>query len=185
MPDELKVDRSYHEALRRIGVKNPGEVRVGVPVQLTAPVDDLSHLTPPVPVAIASTGVTFIAAAVGVRNIPVEWQIRSLGGAWLLAAGSVTGDHRICVGATSFITAGAAALVAGLNTGGLGDTPALLSTAQQGTTNIAQASLRGAGVGSDGTVFLGVYLPLGSFAALIGKDSNASAGGWMMIQEVP
>lgn len=43
MPQELKGDRSYHEILRRMGVKNPGEVRVQNPVVLTAQVDDLTR----------------------------------------------------------------------------------------------------------------------------------------------
>lgn len=47
MPDELKGDRSYHEILRRAGVKNPGEVRIQNPVVMTAAVDDLSELHAP------------------------------------------------------------------------------------------------------------------------------------------
>ena len=61
MPDELKIDRSYHEALRRIGVKNPGEVRVGVPLQLQAISDDFRHLVAPVQVPVVSIFVTVAA----------------------------------------------------------------------------------------------------------------------------
>ncbi len=50
---ELKVSRSYHEALRRIGVQNPGEVGIQVPVLLTAAVDDFTHLVAPVSVTVA------------------------------------------------------------------------------------------------------------------------------------
>lgn len=47
MPEELKGDRSYHEILRRMGVKNPGEVRVQNPVVMSAQVDNLSDIHPP------------------------------------------------------------------------------------------------------------------------------------------
>lgn len=62
---ELKIVRAYHEALRRIGVQNPGEVGVQVPVVLTAPVDDFSHLVPPVQVPVVAVA-GFTPAAVGV-----------------------------------------------------------------------------------------------------------------------
>jgi len=61
---ELKVSRSYHEALRRIGVQNPGEVGVQVPIFLTAAVDDFTHLVPPVGVTSVSFG-TNTSAFVG------------------------------------------------------------------------------------------------------------------------
>jgi hypothetical protein len=47
MPREIKGDRAYHEALRRLGVQNPGEIPIGVPIDMVAKVDDLSHLAPP------------------------------------------------------------------------------------------------------------------------------------------
>lgn len=62
MAGELKISRSYHEALRRIGIQNPGEVGVGLPIQLTAAVDDFTHLAPPVQVPVVAVG-TFTAAA--------------------------------------------------------------------------------------------------------------------------
>ncbi len=60
---ELKVSRSYHDALRRIGVQNPGEVGVQVPVMLTAQVDDFSALVPPVTSTIAAGRMTSAAQA--------------------------------------------------------------------------------------------------------------------------
>lgn len=47
MPDEMKGDRSYHEILRRMGVKNIGELHVQNPVVMTAHVDDLSEIHAP------------------------------------------------------------------------------------------------------------------------------------------
>lgn len=47
MPDELKGDRSYHEIVRRLGVQNPGEIRVQNPVVMTAAVDNLSDIHAP------------------------------------------------------------------------------------------------------------------------------------------
>ena len=49
---ELKPSRAYHEALRRIGIQNPGEVGIQTPVQLVAHVDDFTHLAPPVSVPV-------------------------------------------------------------------------------------------------------------------------------------
>lgn len=48
MPDELKGDRSFHEVLRRLGVQNPGEMRIQNPVVLTVAADDLTYLQRPV-----------------------------------------------------------------------------------------------------------------------------------------
>lgn len=47
MPEELKGDRTYHETLRRLGVKNPGEVRIQTPVVMSAKVDDLTEIHAP------------------------------------------------------------------------------------------------------------------------------------------
>ena len=49
---ELKPSRAYHEALRRLGIQNPGEVGFQTPVQLTAHVDDFTHLAPPISVPV-------------------------------------------------------------------------------------------------------------------------------------
>lgn len=38
-------DRDYGEALRRLGIKNPGDVRVRDPIQLVAVLDDLREVT--------------------------------------------------------------------------------------------------------------------------------------------
>jgi len=46
-PEEMKGDRSYHEILRRMGVKNIGELHVQNPVILSAQVDDLSEIHAP------------------------------------------------------------------------------------------------------------------------------------------
>lgn len=63
MPRELLGDRAYHAALRRLGVKNPGDVPIGVPVQLTAKVDDLSHLAEPLGLDIWAWGGQIAAVA--------------------------------------------------------------------------------------------------------------------------
>lgn len=69
---ELKISRAYHEALRRIGVQNPGEVGVQVPVQLVAAVDDFTHLAPPISVSVCSfsgRGVGVLAEHAGIEVI--------------------------------------------------------------------------------------------------------------------
>jgi len=67
---ELKPSRAYHEALRRIGVQNPGEVGVQTPIFLTAAVDDFSHLVAPISVTVVSFG-TNTSAFVG-ENSGIE-----------------------------------------------------------------------------------------------------------------
>ena len=67
MPRELLGDHSYHAALRRLGIKNPGEVPVGIPVRLTAKVDDLSHLSIPLGLDFWGVGVQ-VAAVIGNRS---------------------------------------------------------------------------------------------------------------------
>lgn len=77
---ELKIARSYHEFLRRIGVQNPGEVGVATPVQLTIPIDAGDQLITPVQVPV----VGFLAvssAAVG-DSAGFEIEARA-GGFWL------------------------------------------------------------------------------------------------------
>lgn len=69
---ELKISRAWHEALRRIGVTNPGEVGVQVPVLLTAAVDDFTHLAPPVSVPVCSfsgRGIAVVAEHAGIEVI--------------------------------------------------------------------------------------------------------------------
>ena len=81
---ELKPARAYHEALRRIGIQNPGEVGIQTPVQLVAQVDDFSHLAFPLSVGIAvgwvqtpgtiTTHAGFeLVAGARTRGIFVEW----------------------------------------------------------------------------------------------------------------
>lgn len=48
MPRELVGSKAYHQALVRLGIQNPGEVPLGVPVQATAQLDDLAHIAEPV-----------------------------------------------------------------------------------------------------------------------------------------
>lgn len=60
----LKPVRAYHEALRRIGIQNPGELEIQTPVQLTAPVDDFTHLVAPIQVPVVVIGL-FIAGFAG------------------------------------------------------------------------------------------------------------------------
>lgn len=77
---DLKIWRNYHEALRRLGVKNPGEVAVQAPIQLEATLDDLSHLTPPLQVPVVAI-YNFQAAVIGDWS-GFELEARS-GGCWI------------------------------------------------------------------------------------------------------
>ena len=183
MPDELKVDRSYHEALRRIGVKNPGEVRVGVPAQLTVQVDSLAHLMPPVGVAVAGGG-SFWGAAAAVRAVTAEWEIRSPGGAWVLWASSVDQDARLCIFGATVITANAA-LIAPAFVSVPAGANALQSLLREGDTNVAQNLLEGVMV-SEGSAFtIPTYVEMGRFVSLIGFNLNVNLTGSIVIQEVP
>ncbi len=69
---ELKPSRAYHEALRRLGIQNPGEVGIATPVQLEAAVDDFTHLVPPISVpvvAITGKGLSDVGNHSGVEII--------------------------------------------------------------------------------------------------------------------
>ncbi len=79
MPQEFDQARSYHEALRRLGVQNPERVRLGSPVQFTAAVDDLSHLVAPVSVPVVSAGVNTSASALEFSGMEVVAGARTKG----------------------------------------------------------------------------------------------------------
>ncbi len=77
---ELKIARSYHEFLRRIGVQNPGEVGVATPVQLTIPLDAADHLISPIQVPVVGF-LTFTNASAA-ESSGFEIEARA-GGFWL------------------------------------------------------------------------------------------------------
>lgn len=93
MPDH-KASRSWHEALRRVGVVNPEEVRIASPVQMQAVVDELSHLVPPVVVPVVSFGGFGHAAAAG-NHSAVHLAVRSGGGAWVEDVGDYSGTWQL------------------------------------------------------------------------------------------
>ena len=82
MPRELLGDRAYHAALRRLGVKNPGDVPVGLPVQLTAKVDDLTHLA--MPLDLETYAFTSVEAATVAERSGMALQA-GRGGLWVIA----------------------------------------------------------------------------------------------------
>lgn len=182
MPDELKIDRSYHEALRRIGVKNPGEVGIGVPVQLTAEVDSLAHLKPPIGVVVAGGG-SFWAAAAAVRAVTAEWHILSPGGAWIVWGGTVDQDARLLLRDATVITANAADLIPAFVSAPEG--LALASVLQEGDTNIAQNLLEGIQIAEGSAFTIPVYVEMGVFVSLVGFNINTNLTGSIVIQEVP
>lgn len=91
MARELLGDRAYHSALRWLGIKNPGDVPVGVPVQLTAKVDDLTHLTEPV--GYEQYGFGRLEPAVALEHSCVA--IRAGGGGLWIFGGHCTTDVTI------------------------------------------------------------------------------------------
>jgi len=60
-----KHDQLWSEALRRLGVKNIGELLVRDPAQLVVLLSDQSHLTVPAPVAIYGMNVAIAAGGAG------------------------------------------------------------------------------------------------------------------------
>lgn len=186
MADEHKVDRSYHEALRRIGVKNPGEVRVGVPVELQAQVDDFSHLQPPVAVPVAATGI-FVAGVAVNRSVFCEWEIRSPGGAWLIwAHSSNTQDAIIYTSAATLITGGLVVITPrfvfpfdpATHAGG-----ALASIARAGTYN--GAAIDGLRINGGGVWATPVWIERGAFVGMMTNNQVVDGVGSVGIQEVP
>lgn len=105
---ELKVSRSYHEALRRVGVQNPGEVGFQVPIFLTAAVDDFTHLAPPISVAVCAFSGRGIAAVATNAGIEVLAGARTRG-IWIDSVEENSG-----AGAACFITQVAPTIVAGI-----------------------------------------------------------------------
>lgn len=187
MPNELKPSRSYHEALRRLGVQNPGEVSVGVPLQLVAIAEQLAHLQPPIPVNVAGAGASQAAGGAGVYSIAPAWHILSPGGAWVVQAG-VAGstDGILGTSITDPILAGAAAITPGLlaprNAAAVGVVP-LLSTAAQGTTNVPVGGGYWLSAGANfGVPF---WVESGIWVYLLGSTANAAIQGSIAIQEVP
>ncbi len=92
MPAEHKASRSYHEALRRIGVVNPEEVRVGTPIQFVALVDDMTNLVPKVVVPVVAFSGGSIAPGVG-NHAGFHLSVRSAGGAYILGVGGTATWH--------------------------------------------------------------------------------------------
>lgn len=189
---EFKIGRAYHEALRRLGVKNPEEVTVGVPLQLGVQVDSLGHLKSPVPVAIAATG-QYQAAAAGQRGVPIEWHIRSPGGAWVLGCTSFTGELCLTTLTTTIIDVAPAVIAPQIDTspnlltaGVAGTTPALASIARTGHTTLGGAAgTLGWTLDVGALISIPFWVPMGTFVALRGRDLNQNNGGSIMIQEVP
>lgn len=66
MPRELFGSKAYHQALVRLGIQNPGEIPLGVPVQATAQFDDQTHLAEPIE-NIFWTGGDNVTGAAGTR----------------------------------------------------------------------------------------------------------------------
>jgi hypothetical protein len=182
MADELKISRTYHEALRRLGIKNPGEVNVGVPVQLVAAVDSLAHLSPPVVVPVAGYGDPS-GPHVGEMEIPVEYEARA-GGLWCLyAETSSSSDVVLYCTAVTLITVGAAVVaVPGLQSPADGSNP-LLSIIRHGRTAVGAPLGITLDVGqSFGTPF---YVPPAHFVGLQCLTANQFVRASMMVQEVP
>lgn len=187
MPRELKIDREYHAALRRIGVKDPGEVGVGVPPQLTVPVDDLTHLTPPIEVPVEGFGRVEPAQAVRFA-VAVQCAVRggpNCRGVWLLFAGTATNDIVLLSRNASIITDDESVLLPGFNTSPVvADSPLIWS---RGTTTISPVldPNRGIILQAGGEWTIPMFFPPGSFICLVGQITNSPATGSMVVQIVP
>lgn len=106
---ELKPSRSWWEALRRIGVQNPGEIGVATPIQLTADVDDLSHLVPPVVVPVVAWAGFGPAPAAG-NHSGIHLAVTAPGGCWVEDVGDFDGTWQMKTTRTAVATVTAAAV---------------------------------------------------------------------------
>jgi hypothetical protein len=78
---ELKGIRAYHEALRRLGIQNPGEVGFQTPIEFVAQVDNLEHLQPPIPVPVVYFNGLVAAGGAGTH---VGFEVEARGrGVWI------------------------------------------------------------------------------------------------------
>ena len=179
MPDELKVDRSYHEALRRLGIQNPGEVRVGVPVQLQASVDDLSHLVAPVEVPVALVGRTAAAAGVGQFS---GCEIEAVGnGVIIETIGLYAGvDVRIDIVPATLLTAAVAVIAPPAV---FGPPVTAIFRSGNGPVNADINSYRLANIGQ--TEPLGVYLEPGAILAMMADGANLAVSINLHWREIP
>lgn len=182
MPDELKIGRSYHEALRRLGIQNPGEVRIGTPVQLTASIDELSHLVPPILVTVAGSARNVGAVAGSVSGVQLE--SRGPGGCWVEAVASQDGTQKryLTFGANQGDTFYAAVAPQFLLP--LGAVPTAVFAGIQGTG--LAAVVNDCPIGIQNTVFqMPFYLPPGTFFVCCATGVNIAATISIMWREVP
>ena len=185
----VKPSREYHETLRRAGIKNPGETLYELPIKLVTLIDDLRYMKPPIVVPIAG-GQVFKAGVGGQAPIPVEVEIRSRGGAWILgfenSSGSATQFLHLYTQPQSVgsqITIGAANFVPDFQSppGALATHESIWSHGYAGVA--ANAGLRTAR--NNSFVVPDIWVPFGTFVGLKSDSLGAGAGGWLLIREVP
>jgi hypothetical protein len=184
MPRTVKPSREYHETLRRAGIKNPGETLWQLPIQLVNVVDDLSYVKPPMVTPFAGGGIEKLAVG-GQSGITVEIEIRSAGGAWIVATGTVsTPATELYTSTASLITIGSATFTPAFLSPPDGSVP-VQSVFRHGYAGTI--ATQGIGLG----VFIGVFspgsfwVPRGTFVGLKGHTLNALAYGFILIREIP
>lgn len=191
MAGELKGDRDYHGALRRLGIKNPGEILHGHPNQFVTVLDDVAHLQPPIEVAIEGIGRQEPADAAR-TSIPIELEVVGgplVRGVWLLWLGSANQDTIIGISPTQVLTNDIVEIVPGFNVSpGIANSSLVWRT---GTTTAALTS----GVGAD--FRKGLFMQIGSFWStpifvpptnfiyIGGLAANITINAGMVVQVVP
>ena len=177
MTDHSHV-RSYHEALRRLGIQNPGDVPFRTPVQAVALVDDLRQLARPLELPSFGGG-AIIAAGVG------------LNGSLRLTAG-INGARVLFFGegtnAQIFITSGT---VAGFTSVAV-IVPALrFGDIVSDQTAVLDEGTRVAGVGEFTPISQfqqfpwRMWLPAGHVFEFMNDTQNDTFEPWMVWEEVP
>lgn len=180
---ELKIARTYHEILRRIGVQGPGEANVQTPVQLVAKVDDLSHLVAPIEVPRIIFGVQLAAPGAGIYNgITINAVTRGYVLEWILANGNTSLRIQYTRGAvdTDYLNLGLNPFVP------LGEFGPYTTEFYEGTSNIAPVA-----IGTFRTLNIDqwiepkLYVPPGEVVAIMNYNANNIFYGDFMIQEIP
>jgi hypothetical protein len=187
VPRILKPSREYHETLRRAGVKNPGEVSYQVPVQLTAQVDDLSYLKPPIVTVVAGGGF-FLPAVAGQFNINCEIECRSRGGMWILAVANsspaATAYLDLYTSPVSLITLGSTVFPPDFVTPVDGSVPRE-NVFRYGTAGVGvtwpMRFLQRTAVWN----FPPLWVGFGTFCGIKCATANQASNGWLLCREIP
>jgi hypothetical protein len=177
----VKVSRDYHEALRRAGIQNPGDVDVGQPV-FTIPLDESLRETI-APVTVPVVGGFAVEAAVAGRHSGLRVQAGGRG-IWLLEVAEVGGavGHSLIVAATLPFDTTTAAIVPGFLPSGAMDS--VLTQGNILTANLPPGSyfLRASSVFRPSHP---IWIPRGVSVLAVNFTANTVGQYSILFREVP